>query len=262
MREAAAILREIAPELDRRRRNARRFGAVGTASQPRLPAFALKGEANLLVFPTLDAANITLTTVKAMTDALHVGPILLGTARPAHILTPSVTSRGVVNMTALAVVGRLAGGEARRAGLKCRVNRRLTRTPRGFAMLRESSPRDAPSGHRPAGRCACLLGDRGSASPDHCRQIEAQLAALGAGSRAARQQIARYDTRSPPSRAELHKAREQERQAGCGTGASRGQLCAGLDQTMQRMSSNLSDLERTRERLPVPSRPGGASAGN
>jgi malate dehydrogenase (oxaloacetate-decarboxylating)(NADP+) len=39
-----------------------------------------------------------------MLDALHVGPILLGPARPAHILTPSVTSRGVVNMTALAVV--------------------------------------------------------------------------------------------------------------------------------------------------------------
>ena len=39
-----------------------------------------------------------------MTDALHVGPILLGTDQPAHILTPSVTSRGVVNMTALAVV--------------------------------------------------------------------------------------------------------------------------------------------------------------
>ena len=62
-----------------------------------------KGEANLLVFPNLDAANITLTTVKQMMDALHVGPILLGTEKPAHILTPSVTSRGVVNMTALAV---------------------------------------------------------------------------------------------------------------------------------------------------------------
>ena len=51
----------------------------------------------------LDAANITLTAVKEMMDALHVGPILLGTEKPAHILTPSVTSRGVVNMTALAV---------------------------------------------------------------------------------------------------------------------------------------------------------------
>src|SRR5690606_11978066 len=68
------------------------------------PHSSLKGEANLLVFPNLDSANIALTTVKTMTDALHVGPILLGTDKPAHILTPSVTSRGVVNMTALAVV--------------------------------------------------------------------------------------------------------------------------------------------------------------
>jgi malate dehydrogenase (oxaloacetate-decarboxylating)(NADP+) len=68
------------------------------------PHSRLSGEANLLVFPNLDSANITLNTLKAVTDALHVGPILLGAARPAHILTPSVTSRGVVNMTALAVV--------------------------------------------------------------------------------------------------------------------------------------------------------------
>jgi malate dehydrogenase (oxaloacetate-decarboxylating)(NADP+) len=69
-----------------------------------MPAGRLSGEANLLVFPNLDAANIALNLVKVMTDALHVGPILLGSAMPAHILTPSVTSRGVVNMTALAAV--------------------------------------------------------------------------------------------------------------------------------------------------------------
>ncbi len=69
-----------------------------------MPTSRLSGEANLLVFPTLDAANIALNLLKVMTDALHVGPILLGSAMPAHILTPSVTSRGVVNMTALAVV--------------------------------------------------------------------------------------------------------------------------------------------------------------
>jgi malate dehydrogenase (oxaloacetate-decarboxylating)(NADP+) len=68
------------------------------------PESVLQGEANLLVFPNLDSANITLNVVKIMTDGLHVGPILLGAARPAHILTPSVTSRGVVNMTALAAV--------------------------------------------------------------------------------------------------------------------------------------------------------------
>jgi len=69
-----------------------------------MPDSTLSGEANLLVFPNLDAANITLGVVKTMTDGLHVGPILLGTALPAHILSPSVTSRGVVNMAALAVV--------------------------------------------------------------------------------------------------------------------------------------------------------------
>ena len=69
-----------------------------------MPNSTLSGEANLLVFPNIDAANISLGLVKTMMDALHVGPILLGTAQPAHILSPSVTSRGVVNMAALAVV--------------------------------------------------------------------------------------------------------------------------------------------------------------
>jgi malate dehydrogenase (oxaloacetate-decarboxylating)(NADP+) len=54
--------------------------------------------------PTLDAANIADQMIRAIADALPVGPMLMGAARPAHILTPSVTARGVVNMTALAVV--------------------------------------------------------------------------------------------------------------------------------------------------------------
>jgi len=104
MQEAAALLRELAPDLEA---DGEMHGdsAISPALRQRIyPHSTLTDEANLLVFPNLDAANITLTTVKAMTDALHVGPILLGAARPAHILTPSVTSRGVVNMTALAVV--------------------------------------------------------------------------------------------------------------------------------------------------------------
>ena len=104
MRLAASILREHAPEPEA---DGEMHGdsALSAALRERVfPGSVLEDEANLLVFPDLDAANITLTTVKTMTDALHVGPILLGTARPAHILTPSVTSRGVANMTALAVV--------------------------------------------------------------------------------------------------------------------------------------------------------------
>ncbi len=69
-----------------------------------MPNSKLSGDANLLVFPSLDAANIALNLIKVVSDALHVGPILLGTAQPAHILTPSVTSRGVVNMSAFAAV--------------------------------------------------------------------------------------------------------------------------------------------------------------
>uniref|UniRef100_UPI000A5AF584 phosphate acyltransferase n=1 Tax=Aureimonas sp. AU4 TaxID=1638163 RepID=UPI000A5AF584 len=78
-----------------------------------MPETSLKGDANLLLFPTLDAANITMNVVKVTTDALHVGPILLGTARPAHILTPSVTSRGVVNMAAIAVAEAVQKDENR-----------------------------------------------------------------------------------------------------------------------------------------------------
>ncbi len=103
MREALAIVRTRS-RTGSRRRNARRCRLVRNAAPARHAEFALKGEANLLVFPNLDAANIALGIVKTMTDALHVGPILLGTALPAHILSPSVTSRGVVNMATLAVV--------------------------------------------------------------------------------------------------------------------------------------------------------------
>ncbi len=77
-----------------------------------MPDSRLKGEANLLLFPNLDAANIALNLLKVATEALHVGPILLGTAKPAHILTGSVTSRGVVNMSALACVEAQKKAEA------------------------------------------------------------------------------------------------------------------------------------------------------
>ncbi|MDX7952673.1 NADP-dependent malic enzyme [Lichenihabitans sp. Uapishka_5] len=68
------------------------------------PASTLKGEANVLILPNLDAANIAFQLVKVMADALPVGPILIGPSKPAHVLTPSITARGIVNVTALAVV--------------------------------------------------------------------------------------------------------------------------------------------------------------
>ena len=104
MRRASELLAERYPDLES---DGEMHGDAALSQILRdrvFPGSRLKGEANLLVFPNLDAANITLNVVKNLTDALHVGPILLGPAKPAHILTTSVTSRGVVNMTALAVL--------------------------------------------------------------------------------------------------------------------------------------------------------------
>jgi malate dehydrogenase (oxaloacetate-decarboxylating)(NADP+) len=74
------------------------------------PNSRLKGEANVLIMPNLDAANIAYQMSKVLADALPVGPILIGAARPAHILTPSTTARGVINMTAVSVVEAQAAG--------------------------------------------------------------------------------------------------------------------------------------------------------
>ncbi|WP_182419413.1 NADP-dependent malic enzyme [Bartonella sp. HY038] len=104
MRETANLFAQRFPEIEA---DGEMHGDSALSQSLRdrvLPGSRLKGEANLLVFPNLDSANITMNVVKQTLDALHVGPILMGPSRPAHILTPSVTSRGVVNMTALAVV--------------------------------------------------------------------------------------------------------------------------------------------------------------
>jgi malate dehydrogenase (oxaloacetate-decarboxylating)(NADP+) len=69
-----------------------------------LPHSDLKGVANILIMPNLDTANVAYQMIKSLADALPVGPILVGPSRPAHILTPSVTARGVLNMTAVAAV--------------------------------------------------------------------------------------------------------------------------------------------------------------
>ena len=75
------------------------------------PDARFTAEANLLVMPTLDAANIAFNLVKVIADGLAVGPMLIGVNQPAHVLTPSVTVRGIVNMTAVAVVEAQGRGD-------------------------------------------------------------------------------------------------------------------------------------------------------
>ena len=104
MRRAICLVKEQEPGLEADGEMHGDSAISETLRNRVMPNSTLTGEANLLVFPNIDAANISLGLVKSMTDSLHVGPILLGAALPAHILSPSVTSRGVVNMAALAVV--------------------------------------------------------------------------------------------------------------------------------------------------------------
>ena len=104
MQEAVGMLRAKDPELEVEG-EMHGDAALNEDYRNRLfPNSRLTGEANVLIMPDLDSANISYQLIKTMSDALPVGPILLGAAKPAHILTPSVTARGVVNMTALAVV--------------------------------------------------------------------------------------------------------------------------------------------------------------
>ncbi len=104
MREALAILHEVAPDLEVDGEMRADTALVEAIRDKVLPGSALKGEANILVMPNIDAANIAFELTKVMADALPVGPILIGAALPAHILTPETTARGIMNMTALAVV--------------------------------------------------------------------------------------------------------------------------------------------------------------
>jgi malate dehydrogenase (oxaloacetate-decarboxylating)(NADP+) len=105
MREAREILRRTRPDIEC---DGEMHADAALNMEIRghlLPDSSLHSEANLLVMPNLDAANIGFNMVKtANGDGVSVGPILLGAAKPVHILTPSATVRRLVNITALAVV--------------------------------------------------------------------------------------------------------------------------------------------------------------
>ncbi len=104
MRETYRILSEIAPELEV---EGEMHGDAALNESIRLAEFPnsrYKGSANLLIMPTMDAANIAFNLLKtAAGNNVTIGPILLGAAKPVHILTPTATPRRIVNMTALAV---------------------------------------------------------------------------------------------------------------------------------------------------------------
>jgi malate dehydrogenase (oxaloacetate-decarboxylating)(NADP+) len=105
MRQALALIEQHDPELEVEGEMHGDAALSEEVRQARFPNSRLKGEANLLLLPTLDAANIAFNLLKtASGDGVTIGPILLGVAKPVHILTPSATVRRLVNMTALTVM--------------------------------------------------------------------------------------------------------------------------------------------------------------
>jgi malate dehydrogenase (oxaloacetate-decarboxylating)(NADP+) len=116
MRAALELIRSLAPDLEI---EGEMHGDAALNAGLRLsnfPRARLKEEANLLIMPTLDAANIAFNLLKtAAGDGITIGPILLGAARPVHILTSSATVRRLVNMTALTVVDANASSEETRS---------------------------------------------------------------------------------------------------------------------------------------------------
>jgi malate dehydrogenase (oxaloacetate-decarboxylating)(NADP+) len=110
MRQALGMIRSRAPELEVDGEMHADAALVAAIRDKAVPDSRLSGTANLLVMPNLDAANISFNLLKAAADGLPVGPILLGMSKPIHVLVPSVTARGIVNLSALAVVEAQAGG--------------------------------------------------------------------------------------------------------------------------------------------------------
>jgi malate dehydrogenase (oxaloacetate-decarboxylating)(NADP+) len=104
MRQTLALLREQAPWLEVDGEMHGDVALDGAMRQSLMPSSTLTGDANLLVLPNIDAANISYNLLKtAAGGGIAIGPVLLGAAKPVHILTASATVRRIVNMTALTV---------------------------------------------------------------------------------------------------------------------------------------------------------------
>ncbi|MEN3363929.1 MAG: hypothetical protein V7606_1203 [Burkholderiales bacterium] len=114
MRDALAIIRRRAPDLEVEGEMPGDAALSQEVLKQTFPNARLQGDANLLIMPSLDAANISFNMLKMVAGGgVTVGPILLGLAKPVHILTPTASVRRIVNMTALAAVKAASGQDAR-----------------------------------------------------------------------------------------------------------------------------------------------------
>ena len=105
MREAVHILADQAPDLEVDGEMHADAALSESIRKAVLPDSRLSGQANLLIMPNVDAANIAYNLLKMLGGGVTLGPILVGAAKSVHVVTQSATVRGLVNMSALAVAG-------------------------------------------------------------------------------------------------------------------------------------------------------------
>ncbi|HEX5788088.1 MAG TPA: NADP-dependent malic enzyme [Woeseiaceae bacterium] len=115
MRDATRRLQQLAPELEVEGEMHANAALDEAIRETLIRHSRLHGTANLLVMPTLDAANIAVELLRSVTKAVLVGPLLMGTAMPAHIATASTTSKGLFNMSAVAVADAWRAAHPQRA---------------------------------------------------------------------------------------------------------------------------------------------------
>jgi len=104
MQQVLALVRAQAPNLEIEGEMQADTALLADVRNNIFPNSLLSGQANVFVFPNLDAANIAYNLVRCMTDGVAIGPILMGISKPAHVLTPASTVRRVVNTSAIACV--------------------------------------------------------------------------------------------------------------------------------------------------------------
>jgi malate dehydrogenase (oxaloacetate-decarboxylating)(NADP+) len=104
MRQALRLIHRARPDLDVDGEMRADLALSEELRSERFPDSLLAGGANLLIMPNQDAANIAFNLLKVLGEGISIGPILLGAARSAHVVTPAITVRGLLNMTAVAAV--------------------------------------------------------------------------------------------------------------------------------------------------------------
>ena len=116
MRDAVMLLREVAPDLLVEGEMHADAALDETVRHALNKESRLDGAANLLIMPTLDAANIAVDLIRSISDVMLIGPILSGTARAAHIVTPSSSAKSIFNMSAIALADVWRGANPAEAG--------------------------------------------------------------------------------------------------------------------------------------------------